>query len=517
MKTIVICADGTWNTPDMSDNGVPAPTNVWKFYNAVAETDAAGARQDKYYHPGVGTEGGKLQRLIGGGTGEGLDKNIKSAYRWLAGTYQSGDRIFLLGFSRGAYTVRSLGGMISKCGLADLPFDNRPKQAWAAVDRIFDAYRADGPSTVAAAADLPFHNTQVGALPKKTTKIRFIGVWDTVGALGIPDDLAFLNLLDDPDKHRFHDTEISTVVDIARHAVAIDELRQSFLPTLWQPNPEVDMQQVWFPGVHGNIGGGYARAGLSDGALGWMVAEAQKAGLGFNSDTIAQIRPDPRDMLHDSLKGVFKSLKTRPRAVPRVSNAIPDPAIHASALERQKDPPITAGSYWPYRPLPATVDVFARELWNATGIYLEKGKRYRLDAQGEWKDAEITAGPAGTGDGKFQPRELLHVAGTAMGKLESLTRKLLKNEQLDFWLTKRVEDAAWFALIGVIANNHPPPKRKNDERIVDRLPHEVFVIGKGIEITPEASGYLYCFANDAWQTYGNNRGSLRLTVTERTP
>ena len=402
--------------------------------------------------------------------------------------------------------------MISKCGLADLPFDNHPKQAWAAVDEIFDAYRSKGPSSIKARADLPFHNAETGAFPTKTTPIHFIGVWDTVGALGIPDDLAFLNLFDNPIGHRFHDTEISDIVVHARHAVAMDERRQSFLPTLWQDNPKVDMQQIWFPGVHGNVGGGYAQTGLSDGALRWMIEEADKAGLAFRKEALSQIKPNDKDILHDSVSGVFKKMKTRPRAVPLVESRKASPSVHASALARQKNPPLTQGDYWVNRALPTTATIYANDPWNATGIYLEAGTTYRLKASGEWMDASIKAGPGGTKDGRFQPSEAAHMVSSLFGKVENLTKKLLKNKQVDFWYTKREENAPWFALIGLIANNHPPPRQSDDENAVDLLPHEVFIIGEGTSITPQASGYLYCFANDAWQTYGNNRGSVRLTV-----
>jgi uncharacterized protein (DUF2235 family) len=113
MTNLVVCCDGTWNTPAEMDHGLPAPTNVVKLYNALVKGDA----QPAYYHPGVGTGRHWWDRLIDGGTGEGLDRNIKSAYRWLAEHYQPEDRIFLFGFSRGAYTVRSLANLLMLCGV----------------------------------------------------------------------------------------------------------------------------------------------------------------------------------------------------------------------------------------------------------------------------------------------------------------------------------------------------------------------------------------------------------------
>src|SRR6266567_2642363 len=138
MKNLVVCCDGTWNTPDEMDHGLPSPTNVVKLYNALARDDAQAA----YYHPGVGVGKGWWDHLAGGGTGEGLDQNIMSAYHWLARTYGVGDKIFLLGFSRGAYTVRSLGGLISKCGLLDLTQPELELETvWRRVREVFAAYR----------------------------------------------------------------------------------------------------------------------------------------------------------------------------------------------------------------------------------------------------------------------------------------------------------------------------------------------------------------------------------------
>lgn len=121
MRNLIVCCDGTWNTPEQREGGVPVPTNVVRLYNALAETDANGNAHLRYYHPGVGTEGSLLDRAVGGGMGVGLDQNIKSAYRWVCDYFQDGDRLFLFGFSRGAYTVRSLAGLLSHCGILISP------------------------------------------------------------------------------------------------------------------------------------------------------------------------------------------------------------------------------------------------------------------------------------------------------------------------------------------------------------------------------------------------------------
>jgi uncharacterized protein (DUF2235 family) len=294
MANLVICCDGTWNTPDQLDKGAPAPTNVVRLYNAVADVDNQGLEQTRYYHPGVGTNGGWWDKAVGGGTGAGLDNNIMSAYQKLCYCYQPGDAIYLFGFSRGAYTVRSLGGFIGRCGLlriTDLP----PKEVWSRIQTLLtQGYRRKTEQREDwSAQGWEFHNKAGESIP-----IHFIGVWDTVGALGIPDDMALLNLLDNRERYTFHDTSLHPSVKHARHALAMDEHRASFQPTLWSEPPEnTVLKQIWFPGVHSDVGGGYQNCGLADGALKWMIDEASATGLSFNADIVKQVKPDLYDTM----------------------------------------------------------------------------------------------------------------------------------------------------------------------------------------------------------------------------
>jgi hypothetical protein len=325
--------------------------------------------------------------------------------------------------------------------------------------------------------------------------------------LGVPDDLALLNLIDNPRKHQFHDTRLSRLVAHARHALSIDELRGSFTPTLWSNEAaHPDMTQIWFPGDHSDVGGGHAETGLSDGALKWMMDEAEKLGIAFR-DVKADIKPNPRDVIHGEITGLFKALKTQPRGVPRLDKAIADKAFHASSVDRQKNPPLTGDAYWPTAAIAKgkseTRAIFAREHWNRTGIFLEAKVKYRFTATGQWLDASVKSGPQGTKDGNFQLAEVVHVAASAIGGLENVFRRMTGNKSADFWLTRREEKIPWFALVGVVANGIPA-----DEDV----PHETFEIGAGKDFTPKRGGYLYCYANDAWHAYENNRGSVQLTV-----
>ncbi len=310
MRHLVVCCDGTWNTPEQQQGGIPTPTNVVRLHHALHESDT----QLRYYHPGVGTDPGLVDRLRGGGLGAGLASNIKSAYHWLAMTYQPGDAICLFGFSRGAYTVRSLAGMLSACGLASALAGLSLSDRWAEIDRLYDeVYRPD-------------QGRSRGPAPHPPVPIRFLGVWDTVGSLGIPDSLGVANLFDVDDRHRFHDTRLSSSIEHARHAVAMDETRGPFTPTLWTEEPGPGgirrMKQMWFPGDHCDVGGGHLQTGLSDGALKWMIDEAHMCTeLSFRPEILKQIRPDATDVMHDLCTGFYLHLGPTPRAVPMIDKS----------------------------------------------------------------------------------------------------------------------------------------------------------------------------------------------------
>jgi hypothetical protein len=499
MRHLVVCCDGTWNTPEQTRDGVPVPTNVVKLHHALEDRDD----QLRYYHPGVGTEPGLVDRLRGGGLGTGLEANIKSAYNWLAATYQDGDTICLFGFSRGAYTVRSLAGMLDACGLASFPPQTPSSRRWREIDRLYDeVYR-------------PLRRRTTSVRPYPPVPIRFLGVWDTVGALGIPDSLGLLKLLDVPDRCRFHDTRLGPGVQHARHAVALDETRGPFTPTLWRPLPDDaapgrTMRQVWFPGNHGDVGGGHPQTGLSDAALLWMIEEAREfAGLRFRADMVRQLRPDPTDVLHDDCRGFYQHLAPTPRAVPLVDEKHSGDVVHKSAFVRQSTPPITVGAYRAGRLLgvgqDVSLDVFAAQRWNSVGLYLEPG-RYRFRAEGEWLDRGQPVGPGGTRDGRFHLSEVFQMAGSFVGWWQERYRHVSGDAAADFFGAPRAPGAPWMSLIGVVAGNDV------DENGAQQ-PYRPFLIAEGCTHTTVEPGYLYTFANDAWGFYDNNKGSVTLTVT----
>lgn len=295
MKRIVICADGTWNRPE-ENIAKDHPTNVLKLARAIDPFGSDGVPQQVFYDWGVGSY---YDPVIGGATGRGLDKNIMDDYRYIVQNYSPGDELFLFGFSRGAYTIRSLCGLIYNCGILKRP---NARLVQAAFDLYKNSRKDCHPDGDQAVAFRDRHSH-----PQR--EVAFVGAWDTVGALGIP--FSFMGLLDKKDE--FYDTKIGPNVRIARHALAIDEMRSDFEPTLWESRDGLDLCQVWFAGVHSNIGGSYApdKSGclLSDIPFQWMIAEAGVAGLGIEAYLAPSLKPNPMATLHQSRKHIYRSKK----------------------------------------------------------------------------------------------------------------------------------------------------------------------------------------------------------------
>lgn len=293
MKRLVICCDGTWNRPDNAH-----VTNIEKIARTV-HTDlgaTGGVQQLVLYLSGVGV-GYRLDRLLGGAFGLGLFNNVLSGYRFLAQNYEPGDEIFVFGFSRGAYTARSMVGMISKVGLLTrlaLIHEKLPE----AVAR----YRQDDVvATSTGQSTAEFKRDYCHA----DTPIEFLGVFDTVGALGVPGALRR--------SHQFHDVKLGRAVRCARQALAVDEPRMKFEPCLWEsPDGATEderVRQVWFQGCHSDVGGGYAETGLSDTALLWMVSEANKVGLVFDEDLLGEyLGSNSSAVRHDPMTWLFRLL-----------------------------------------------------------------------------------------------------------------------------------------------------------------------------------------------------------------
>ena len=265
MANIVICADGTWNRPE-EDLRRDHPTNVLKLARGISPADEE-HKQHVFYDWGLGSY---HDRVLAGIAGRGIHKNILDGYRYIVHNYKLGDRIFLFGYSRGAYTVRALCGLINNCGILKRSYARRIAEAWRTYKSPAKANHPNG-------ADAQnFRNRYSHA----ERNVHFIGVWDTVGALGIP--FSLMGLFNSHDE--FYDNRMGANIAHARHALAIDEKREDFEPTFWRPKEGVDLKQIWFAGCHGDVGGGYApdkNTGkhISDVALSWMLDAATQAGL----------------------------------------------------------------------------------------------------------------------------------------------------------------------------------------------------------------------------------------------
>lgn len=336
MKRIAIYCDGTWNSADQAKEGTPCPTNVVKLALRTAQRDG-GTAQVVYYGQGVGT-GGSVDKLTGGAFGKGLDDNLYSAYRFLVLNYEVGDEIFLFGFSRGAYTARSLAGMVRKCGILRLRHAMRYQEA---VSLYCSEVHPDEAPAVK-------FRTECSVAADRPIPIQFVGVWDTVGALGIP--VRGLRALT-ADKYRFHDVELSSTVRNACQALAIDERRAPFEAARWayKPKDGQKIEQVWFCGVHSDVGGGYPleESRLSDIPLEWMRDKAAAAGLRIDPDVDATYppRPDPTAALHDSKTGLYRmtpgndrviglAAKTREQPDENSTKGDPTQSLHPSVLTR---------------------------------------------------------------------------------------------------------------------------------------------------------------------------------------
>lgn len=292
MANIVVCADGTWNRPE-EDIEKDFPTNVLKMARAIRPSTAA-LKQHVFYDWGLGSY---HDRATAGATGRGIHKNILDGYRYIVQNYAEGDRIYLFGFSRGAYTVRALSGLINNCGILKRPQAALISNAWKIYKSPQKKNHPDGEAAV------QFRNAH--AHPSKA--VHFIGVWDTVGALGVP--FSLMGLFERHDE--FYDTKMGPNVAFARHALAIDEQREDFEPTVWSSRPGVDLKQVWFAGVHADIGGSYPPdkdSGIraSDTPLAWMLDEAEAQGLVLEAHLRSALTESTAARIHWSRNHVYR-------------------------------------------------------------------------------------------------------------------------------------------------------------------------------------------------------------------
>jgi uncharacterized protein (DUF2235 family) len=332
MKRIVICADGTWNERDKIDEktGKRHPTNVTKVARAILARAPDGIDQVVYYHDGVGTSGG-VDKYSGGAFGDGIEANVRDLYRFILYNYEPkdsqgrADDLFFFGFSRGAFTVRTLAGFMKKIGLMQKDDDYYIPEAW----EVYEKSAKEGSSEWVKA----FHNVKdTRACPT----IKFIGVWDTVGALGAP---GFLGQVLNKNKYVYHDVELGPHIENAYHALAIDERRKPFAPNIWTRKPDFNgkLEQAWFAGVHSNVGGSYSPDGLANEALHWMVEKAEALGLVVDDTFLDHYKPCFNSTLNDSMSTMYKAMGPIERQIG--AHLSDGECIHQSVIDRMNHGP----------------------------------------------------------------------------------------------------------------------------------------------------------------------------------
>jgi uncharacterized protein (DUF2235 family) len=280
-KRLAIYLDGTWNSVDSN-------TNVWRMRALTAAKSKDDKPQLVYYSVGV-------NGVLGGMFGQGLDDNIRLAYEWLIENYNDGDEIFIFGFSRGAYTARALAGLIAIDGIlkAGSPIG---------VAELFERYKKGDDETIwklkemQSSADASKLSEQEHWLLKysQPADVKMIGVWDTVGSVGLAaGNIAGIS------RSQFDYLQTGLRIHILNgyHALAVDEHRKDFAPTLWtvrhpkdpkaviaRPRPMSGVEQRWFVGAHANVGGGYETDLLNQAPLRWLMKKAESHGLAFRTD-----------------------------------------------------------------------------------------------------------------------------------------------------------------------------------------------------------------------------------------
>ncbi|RAL59466.1 hypothetical protein DID88_006582 [Monilinia fructigena] len=313
-KRIILCCDGTWmdsddgfNKPTLipykSTGSLQTPSNVTRLSRALRRYGRDGTHQIIYYHSGVGTGSSMMDTISGGMLGTGISENIREVYSFIAANYAPGDEIILVGFSRGAFTARSVAGMISDIGL----LTRHGMTNFYAIFKDQENFR--NPDYKDIFPELPFpHKPRDGNEYKKRLvdegltrvydpngsriRVHAVAVWDTVGSLGIPNIalLAKLGLPHSTKEYKFHDTNLSGYIRHAFQALALDEHRRPFSPAVWEirdfDDDPTDLRQVWFPGCHANVGGGYDDQEIANITLAWMMDQLASIGVAFHDDAI---------------------------------------------------------------------------------------------------------------------------------------------------------------------------------------------------------------------------------------
>ncbi len=443
MKRIVFCFDGTWNKIDSV-----YPTNVTRIAQSVSPRDDAGVAQVVHYDEGVGTT--VSDRFMGGVFGHGLGQNIVEAYHFLVLNYEPGDELFVFGFSRGAYTARSFVGLIRNCGiisrrsLHDIRnaielYMNRDRDSSPDAEAARD-FRFKYCPTLCCPGDTDWRiKTDTTWKQERATElgVKYLGVWDTVGALGVPGHLKLLSRIANH-KYGFHDTSLSRIVGRAQHAVSADERRKSFEPALWSNLTDLNAgheaspryEQLIFPGTHSGVGGGGPVRGLSDISLEWIFQGARQEGLAFDMDhssPVFSIQPDHRGALFNETAKTGWSVKDRAMGVglaDRVFRNIDIRALHISLAQRMQEPADRLPEGRAYRP--PSLKIF----WDRLLKMKTSGAASGIENK-QLSDDRILQAPLSVRPYRIQPGDTLgSIAERGMGDKKEWVILFLHNQKI---------------------------------------------------------------------------------------
>jgi len=359
-KRIVIFADGTGNAFTTQES------NVWRLYEAL---DKAHPDQIAYYIKGVGTSSIKVLSALDGATGLGVPSNVRELYRFLCRNWEPDDKIFMFGFSRGAFTIRTLIGLIDDQGLVPNVLYGETAAHNEMTRNVNNAWRRYRRNTAPWYRTLPtiwigrwlrdafltikdvlhhpgrygkFRYKAIELLSRKDVRITFAGLFDTVEAYGVPIEELRSAIDWAVWPISFNNRSLSSKVDCARHALSLDDERITFHPLRFDRSREADalrIKEVWFAGVHSDVGGGYPDCELALVPCVWMAEEARARGLRFKEDAIEEIAEDSSALgpRHDSRAGASVFYRYAPRPLETSPEAGGVPVIHHSVAERMVD------------------------------------------------------------------------------------------------------------------------------------------------------------------------------------
>ncbi len=521
-KRIIICCDGTWNDLEMR-----YITNVGRVAQALLPEGRDGVPQMIYYDDGVGADSSGLSRFIDGGVGIGLERNMYEAYRFLCFNFNDGeteeerDEVCLFGFSRGAYTVRSLAGMLGRVGLAR-------RENLLHIPQALTAYRSGKRAS---------QDTFLAAC-SRVIPVDLLACWDTVGALGIPDKIPLLpfdNIA--RKKYEFHDTNLGPHVRLALHAVAIDERRKEFEVTCMEKLPDAPahqtLKQVWFPGDHGSVGGGsWEKRGLSNRALRWILNEAaEHVGLGVDLERLADKAVSDGSVYFDPAVSFIYGKKNRtldctisdldPSVIrrwkehrdyrpPRLKAKF-GKKLEATVIDDIRQPPAKLTTLAPGET--AHARVLAATQRNRTRIHLEKDARYvvRISTLQVWKDGDLD--PCGVLGWELDaPADALKPWKEGKRhQFNSVQRAMIKAAQ-----QKRVvREAPWFAILYAIDDDDFNPLPLSPEKDAPSCHRSGFAASRNGELVFAANDLASRW--DLIDKYDNNQGWIWLEVHREKP